>query len=430
MSKPRVYLNEELQKRLPTVAVADDFDTALWRIERSFFFEKYGSLPYLARQTYFDGLAPIVNVAVEDFLKSHNYKVTGLHSIPVRGEQAFVSGGWISESDRDGFSIFIVDTAPNQMLYTVMGRDEESSERILNDLRSRVDKQFKGKVVRMDEFPAIIPTKEINKYMSWEKLRPSVAPKIADRMDKVLLPFFSKIHIFEKAGIAPRLGLLLHGEPGTGKTFLVKTIIREFRSKATVVHMSADQFVGRGSGSLRQAFNFLERFAPLVVVMEDIEALARDRAMTDSPYVQALLEIMDGAAKPLDRVVIIATTNMAEQIDPAFKRPGRFDEIWKIELPSPSASGEALREYFRKAGITIPQERAYALASAKLSYAQLRFAATELIRRAILNGESTVMVTGEELRELCGMARGHNIVRRAGFAREGREALDELLEED
>ncbi len=401
--KPRIYLIDEFQEAVPSTLVSDELSSSLWRLELTYFLDRFGRLPFIERHGYYSGFSPIVTRAVEAFIKTHEFKVLGVHALPSKSEGSLSYGRWLSKA---GDAILSINTEPMRHVYSISASDEEAARDMLNDLKRRVDKEFKNKVVQYHERPQILSAKELKKALPWAELKKSVDPRVAERIDTVLLPFFSRVDRFKKAGIDPKLGVLMHGAPGTGKTFLLKTLIRELYGQATIAHVAADQFIGSSSSLLREAFSFLRQYAPLVLILEDIEVLARSReALMDNPMVQALLDLMDGAIEPLDRVVIIATTNVEDQVDSAFKRPGRFDEIWKIEPPAEENALPALKGYFDRANVKVPVQVAKEILQAKLSYAQLRFVANELIRRTVNENKDCVVIDLEALRAICEMAK-------------------------
>ncbi len=151
--------------------------------------------------------------------------------------------------------------------------------------------------------------------------------------------------LFEDIGIEPPRGVLLYGLPGTGKTMLAKAVAHE--SKATFIHMSGSElvhkFIGEGAQLVRDIFQMAREKAPSIIFIDEIDAVGSIRthdgttgsAEVNRTMMQLLAE-MDGFRTRGD-IKIIAATNRIDILDPALLRPGRFDRI--IEIPMPSAEG-------------------------------------------------------------------------------------------
>jgi len=151
--------------------------------------------------------------------------------------------------------------------------------------------------------------------------------------------------IFKEIGIEPPRGVLLYGLPGTGKTMLAKAVAHE--SRATFIHMSGSElvhkFIGEGAQLVRDIFQMAREKAPSIIFIDEIDAVGSIRthdgttgsAEVNRTMMQLLAE-MDGFRTRGD-IKIIAATNRIDILDPALLRPGRFDRI--IEIPMPSAVG-------------------------------------------------------------------------------------------
>jgi transitional endoplasmic reticulum ATPase len=148
--------------------------------------------------------------------------------------------------------------------------------------------------------------------------------------------------IFERLGVEPPKGVLLYGPPGTGKTLLARAVANEadayFISIAGPEIMS--KWVGEAEKKLRQLFEDAEKNAPAIIFIDEIDAIApkREEAVgeVERRVVAQLLATMDGL-KARGKVIVIAATNRPNDIDPALRRPGRFDR--EIELGVPDRAG-------------------------------------------------------------------------------------------
>ncbi len=144
--------------------------------------------------------------------------------------------------------------------------------------------------------------------------------------------------IFERLGIEPPKGVLLHGPPGTGKTLLAKAVAGETNSNFYVINGPEimSKYYGQSEENLRKKFEEAEQNAPSIIFIDEIDAIATKREESkgevERRVVAQLLAIMDGL-KSRGKVVVIAATNIPNQIDPALRRPGRFDREIEIGVP-------------------------------------------------------------------------------------------------
>jgi len=161
----------------------------------------------------------------------------------------------------------------------------------------------------------------------------------------------TKPEIFERIGVEPPKGILLHGSPGTGKTLIAKAVAHEAR--ATFIRMSGSElvhkFIGEGAQLVRELFSLARERAPSIVFIDEIDAVGSIRTndgTSGSAEVQRtlmqLLAEMDGFNTRGD-VRIMAATNRVDMLDPALLRPGRFDRVIEIPLPDAASRREILR---------------------------------------------------------------------------------------
>tara|TARA_B100002003_G_C14139663_1_gene548065 strand:+ start:8 stop:2206 length:2199 start_codon:yes stop_codon:yes gene_type:complete len=144
--------------------------------------------------------------------------------------------------------------------------------------------------------------------------------------------------IFEKLGIEPPKGVLLHGPPGTGKTLLAKAVANESDAHFSVINGPEimSKFYGESEANLRKFFEEAEKNAPSIIFIDEIDSLAPKREESkgevERRVVAQLLGLMDGL-KSRGKVVVIAATNIPNSLDPALRRPGRFDREISINVP-------------------------------------------------------------------------------------------------
>jgi transitional endoplasmic reticulum ATPase len=154
--------------------------------------------------------------------------------------------------------------------------------------------------------------------------------------------------IFERFGMKPPKGVLLHGMPGCGKTLLARAVAHE--SEAAFIYVSGPEiiqkFYGESEARLRKIFEDARRRAPCIIFFDEIDALApkRDRVEgeVEKRVVAQLLSLMDGLNSRGD-VIVMAATNRPNSIDPALRRPGRFDREIVIGVPNARGRLEILQ---------------------------------------------------------------------------------------
>ncbi|MEK6840485.1 MAG: CDC48 family AAA ATPase [Nanoarchaeota archaeon] len=148
--------------------------------------------------------------------------------------------------------------------------------------------------------------------------------------------------IFERLAIEPPKGVLLHGPPGTGKTLLAKAVATETEANFILLNGPEimSKFYGESEKKIRDIFDEAEKTAPAIIFIDEIDAIApkREEVMgeVERRVVSQLLTMMDGL-KSRGKVIVIGASNRPNSLDPALRRPGRFDR--EIELNVPGKEG-------------------------------------------------------------------------------------------
>jgi len=158
--------------------------------------------------------------------------------------------------------------------------------------------------------------------------------------------------IFNRLGIEPPKGVLLHGPPGTGKTLLAKAVANE--SEANFILLNGPEimskFYGESEKRVRDIFEEAEKAAPTIIFIDEIDAIAPKREESygevERRVVSQLLTMMDGL-KDRGRVVVIGATNRPNALDPALRRPGRFDREVAINVPDKDGRLQILKIHTR-----------------------------------------------------------------------------------
>jgi len=160
--------------------------------------------------------------------------------------------------------------------------------------------------------------------------------------------------VFERLGIDAPKGVLLHGPPGCGKTLIARAVANE--TSAHFIHISGPEvihkFYGESEAHLRALFEDARAYAPSIVFLDEIDAIASKREevrgdqQVERRVVAQLLALMDGL-ESRGEVVVIGATNIPNVLDPALRRPGRFDREIAISIPDKNARLEILNIHTR-----------------------------------------------------------------------------------
>lgn len=158
--------------------------------------------------------------------------------------------------------------------------------------------------------------------------------------------------LFERLGIEPPKGVLLHGPPGTGKTLLAKAVANETNSHFLLINGPEimSKFYGQSEENLRKKFEDAQANAPSIIFIDEIDAIASKREEShgevEKRVVAQLLALMDGL-QSRGKVVVLAATNIPNVLDPALRRPGRFDREIEIGVPDAEARYQILKIHTR-----------------------------------------------------------------------------------
>ncbi|HEX9907578.1 MAG TPA: CDC48 family AAA ATPase [Thermoplasmata archaeon] len=158
--------------------------------------------------------------------------------------------------------------------------------------------------------------------------------------------------LFEKLGVEAPKGVLLHGPPGTGKTLLAKAVASETSANFTSIGGPEimSKFYGESEERLREIFKEAAESAPSIIFIDEIDSIAPKRdevtAETERRVVAQLLALMDGL-EGRGKVVVIGATNRPNALDPAIRRPGRFDREIEIGIPDKEGRLEILQIHTR-----------------------------------------------------------------------------------
>jgi transitional endoplasmic reticulum ATPase len=216
--------------------------------------------------------------------------------------------------------------------------------------------------------------------------------------------------LFQRLGIDPPKGVLLHGPPGTGKTLLARAVANE--ADAEFFNIAGPEIMGRHYGEseerLREVFQQAQQKAPSIIFIDEIDSIAPKRSEVtgelERRVVAQLLTLMDGL-EPRQNVVVIGATNRLNAIDEALRRPGRFDREIVIGVPDQAGRREVLAIHTR--GMPLAEDvdieelarTTYGFVGADLS-ALIREAAIEALRRNLPNIDLNREIPAEVLERL------------------------------
>ena len=197
--------------------------------------------------------------------------------------------------------------------------------------------------------PAVYGAEVIdNPNVTYEEIG-GIKPQLQEIREAIELPL-TRPELFERVGIDPPKGILLHGPPGTGKTLIAKAVAHQ--TNATFIKLAGSElvqkYIGEGARLVRELFQLARAKAPSILFIDELDAIGASRyeASTSGDRevqrtLMQLLSEMDGFS-PRGDVKIIAATNRPDMLDTALTRPGRFDRL--IEIPKPDLEGR--REIF------------------------------------------------------------------------------------
>ena len=211
--------------------------------------------------------------------------------------------------------------------------------------------------------PVIVTEKTVFKLGLMTKITDTMTPRISyDELgglgsavqkirEMVELPMRHP-ELFEKIGVEAPKGLLLYGPPGTGKTLLAKAVAGE--TNAHFISLSGPEIIGKYYGEseerIRDVFKQAEEHSPSIIFIDEIDSIAPKRdevsGEMEKRIVSQILTLMDGMSSR-GKVVVIAATNRPDSIDPALRRPGRFDREIEIGVPDQAGRDEILSIHTR-----------------------------------------------------------------------------------
>ncbi|MBU1111287.1 MAG: AAA family ATPase [Nanoarchaeota archaeon] len=231
---------------------------------------------------------------------------------------------------------------------------------------------------------------EVEKYVIVEKPKESwkeiggLKETVEELKEVIELPL-KRPKLFEKVGITPPKGVLLHGPPGTGKTLLAKAVANS--TDATFIEVVGSElvqkFIGEGAKLVKEIFSLARRKAPAIIFIDEIDALAATRMETGTSgerevsrtFMQLLAEL-DGF-EPLGNIKVIAATNRIDILDNAIIRPGRLDRLIEVGLSDEKGRLEIFKVHTARMNLQNVKLKDIAEATENFSGAEIRAVCTE-----------------------------------------------------
>ena len=227
-----------------------------------------------------------------------------------------------------------------------------------------------------------------------------------------LVTFLKSPEVYRKAGAEIPHGVLLQGASGVGKTALARALAGE--AGVPFISASASEFielfVGQGAKRVRKLFQTARKYDSAIIFIDEIDAIGEKRGATadtgNEERIQTLNQLlteMDGFDNS-DNIIVIAATNRGDTLDDALLRPGRFDRIITIDLPTKEGRAEILLHYAVNRPFAEPIDfmtlaaHTYGFSGAQLK-SVMNQSSTLAARRAIREGQSSPLITAEDLEE-------------------------------
>ncbi|XP_077588771.1 ATPase family gene 2 protein homolog A [Stigmatopora nigra] len=205
--------------------------------------------------------------------------------------------------------------------------------------------------------------------------------------------------LFSNYGIPAPRGVLLYGPPGTGKTMIGRAIANEVGAHMTVINGPEimSKFFGETEEKLRQIFTEASKRTPSIIFIDELDALCPNREgaqnEVEKRVVASLLTLMDGIGSEdhSGQLVVLGATNRPHALDPALRRPGRFDKELEVGVPSPAERADILRKQLKSVPCSASEKEVTKLADAAHGYvgADLAAVCKEAGLNALRRGIST-----------------------------------------
>ena len=230
--------------------------------------------------------------------------------------------------------------------------------------------------------------------------------KVKDQIRMKVIHPIEKSDLFKAYGKSGGGGILLYGPPGCGKTYLARATAGEVKAGflSIGIHDVLDMWIGQSEKNLHGIFDQARRTQPTVLFFDEVDALGANR--NDMKHsagrntINQFLSELDGVNESNDGVLVLAATNAPWHLDPAFRRPGRFDEIIFVPPPDEAARAAIVRVMLKDKPVDSIDYEAVAAKTNKISGADLKAVvakAVDLKLADAMKSDSLVTVTTKDL---------------------------------
>ena len=299
-------------------------------------------------------LGPLVKLHLDEYFSNYKLEKEFLLERTIEIEAAYSSFTvYGSKSKRfleSGVRFYANDTEKIVIICTVNSYDGDQEISIITgtegrglELLEELENSFyktgllKGAFFDM-EYNFINRSEVVNQLIAWND-------DVKKQLDKDVIEFLKVMPILKQNSLPNSRGIILSGPPGTGKTMMAKSLAAQ--SNVTTILISAEMI--KQKNQIKTAFKIGRKLAPTLMIIEDIDTAGTvSRKFSDHPILGEYLQAMDGM-EPNDGMVILATTNHTENIDPAISdRPGRFDRIIEVPLPNSKQRKKIIKNILQK----------------------------------------------------------------------------------
>ncbi len=220
----------------------------------------------------------------------------------------------------------------------------------LGEVKLRVTNTVPDGIATVTEFTKVRVVPEEIKMITYEDIG-GLKEELQRVREMIELPLRHP-EVFDRLGIEPPKGVLLHGPPGTGKTLIARAVANE--SRAYFIDIAGPEVMskwyGESEAKLREKFKEAEQNAPSIIFIDELDAIAPKReevtGEVERRVVAQLCSVLDGL-KARGKVIVIGATNRPNALDPAIRRPGRFDREIELGVPDRDGRKEILQIHTR-----------------------------------------------------------------------------------
>ena len=219
--------------------------------------------------------------------------------------------------------------------------------------------------------------------------------EVKDRLDAAFLAPMRNPELRKTFGMSLRGGLLLYGPPGCGKTFIARALAGEMGASFVAVRLNEvlDMWIGQSERNLHEVFEVARRHVPSVLFLDEVDAIGQKRSNLSSSAlrltVNQLLAELDGVGEVNEGVFVLGATNMPWDVDPALRRPGRFDRSLLVLPPDAPAREAVLRYHLESRPVANIDLRRLAKMSEGYSGADLAHVCETAAERALMDSART-----------------------------------------